>query len=187
MGATKGNGIATKTGIPQTSLNKYVTVLEELDIIVREKPLGEKKKSLYRLKDSFFWFYYHFVRRYLVQIESGNGDRIWQKLKTTFPKWLGFQFERLSKEWCLKQNFSEELPIDLIAVNEENEALFVECKYRTNVNVARVEKALIRKSSLFPQHPRKEYLIFIKETSKEVPSQAKVVTLKKMIDENNGV
>lgn len=206
-GAVKSGEIASKSDIKQTSLNKYISVLIELDIIEKETPITEKgnRKSLYRLKDSFFWFYYRFVRRYRVQIEKGNGEQVWQKLKVKLPEWLGYQFETLTREWCLKQNFSANLPIefteigrwwgtnpilkseeevDLLALNDEKEALFVECKYRNSINIKKTVEDLKRKSQLFPQYKSKSYLLAVKSLEdKSKSTEAQLISLEDMVND----
>ncbi|NCU27849.1 ATP-binding protein, partial [Candidatus Nomurabacteria bacterium] len=64
-GATRLNEISTKSQIGNTgTATKYINILRDLDIIYKEVCFGEgesSKKTIYKLKDHSFDFYYTFV------------------------------------------------------------------------------------------------------------------------------
>ena len=59
-GASRINEIATKAGLENAVCAKYIKVLVDLGILLKETPLTEKvgKKSIYLICDNFFRFWY---------------------------------------------------------------------------------------------------------------------------------
>ena len=72
-GATTINTIAGKSKVANEQCSKYLNTLIELLIVEKELPLGEpssSRKSIYKLKDSFFRFWYQFVFGNLSELEA---------------------------------------------------------------------------------------------------------------------
>ena len=78
-GASKVNEISTKSGLQTDVCSKYMKVLIELGIISKDTPITEKpgKKTVYRIGDNFFRFWYRFVPMHLSAISAGHIDRIY--------------------------------------------------------------------------------------------------------------
>lgn len=73
-GKTKYNEISSYIG---TDAGYYINNLVELGIIEKRNPIGEKKssrKSLYRVADPFFNFWFRYVSRYYSLIEMEKQD-----------------------------------------------------------------------------------------------------------------
>lgn len=183
QGATKRSEISTKTGIPNGTIGNYLTTLMEIGIIKRETPLFQKegKKSLYILADSFFLFWYRFIPSNLDLIERQLPELAWQNIAPHLSDWLGSTFESICLDWCFKMVNKLPFPIqhigrwwgnnpiekkqeeiDLIAYRD-NQAIFMECKYRNQIKVKQVKEDIIRKSELFPDFNDKYYILFTKE------------------------
>ena len=64
-GASRMNEIATKTGLETGGCSNQLASLIALEIVKKERPLTESesgRRTLYRLADSMFLFWYRFVR-----------------------------------------------------------------------------------------------------------------------------
>jgi len=181
-GSTKVNEIETKTHLESSTCVKYLKNLLELGIIKREIPVTEKsnsKKSIYRLNDGMFRFWYRFVYKNISKIQLGLGDQVYDDIKDQIPDFMGEVFEQICKEymWKTKLPFSvseigrwwgnnpdkkKEQEIDLIAVNSNNsKAIFCECKWRNEQMPESIIDEFIEKTKMF-NHKEKHYYFFSK-------------------------
>ena len=107
-----------------------------------------------------FQFCYCFVPDNLALIGQGAKGRVYLRVETQSAAYMGFVFEEISKQYLWQENLRGNLPIDftdagrwsgndpvkkeqteidILADNEENEAIFAECKWR-NENVGEAER-----------------------------------------------
>ncbi len=145
-GATKLNEISNKSKVSITNVNKYLNVLERLNIITREYPITEpaKKKNFhYRVTDSYFRFWLSFVYPYQGRIED-DPDKILEKVRSEYDRYMGPVFEEICERYVRKNHDYGEVgrwwykgnEIDVIGLNEKgNKILFGECKW-TNKKVS---------------------------------------------------
>jgi len=83
-GSTRVNEIATKTGLDSAACVKYLYNLIELGIVKREIPILEKetsRRSIYRLNDGMFRFWYRFVYANISKIQLGLGEQVFDDIK----------------------------------------------------------------------------------------------------------
>lgn len=188
-GANKFNEIASKTGITQTSLPKYLKTLINLGIIERAVPFGENpdtsKKGIYRMMDACYDFWFRFVMPYVTDIESGLGEAIVAALPDSqIDEYLGHRFEGLCQEWLAAQAKSQKLPlpattvsswwgtnpktksqtdIDVLAADKVGKKLLIgECKYRNDFNVTDVVEKLLSKRTLAKGYVADYFYVFSK-------------------------
>lgn len=185
-GATKMGEISVTSGLNDTSAtSNYMSKLMLLGIVEKEFPYKSKntKKTIYKLSDTMFQFWYRFVPANLALIERGAKDRVYQRVKTQITAYMGFVFEEICKQYLWKENLKGNLPIDftdmgrwwgndpvkkvqteidILADNEENEAIFAECKWR-NEKVGEAElKDLQHQSTLF--HYKRNVLVLFSKS-----------------------
>lgn len=148
FGNVTSGKIINDTGLSKDVVGKYLQVLQDLDIIERSIPVTESIKSrsgVYKIKDSYFRFYFRFVFPNLEYVELGEQDFVLNEIKSEFPRYLGPAFATVMLE--ILREYRNHLPmefekigswwkageeIDLVAVNEKaNEILFGEIKYTT--------------------------------------------------------
>ncbi len=118
-GSSRLNEIATKIGMETGVCSKYLMVLMELGIIKRETPLEEdsKKRTVYRISDNFFYFWYRFVPQNITAISTGRIRRNYEKaVKSQLHDYMGLIFEKMCREYLLY--YAEDLPIELKEVGE---------------------------------------------------------------------
>jgi AAA+ ATPase superfamily predicted ATPase len=184
-GASRLNEIATKCGMESNKCAKYLKVLITLGIVRKEFPVTDgpsSKKSIYRLEDMMFRFWYRFVFPNMSAIETGLGKTLYDcDIDENLPAHLGLVFEEICKQYLLDEAKRGTLPffvnklgrwwgtnpherrqeeIDILAFHKES-ALFCECKW-TNAPVGiSVLNALKAKGALF-SYKHKRYLLFAK-------------------------
>ena len=107
-----------------------------MGIVKKEIPVTEKittKKSLYKISDFSFLFWFRFIYPYREEIERENIKYVLNILKKNFNTYLGSIFERITEEFLRgKKPFSfteigkfwkREKEIDLIALNEKTKEI----------------------------------------------------------------
>jgi hypothetical protein len=184
-GASRANEISTKINEPSAKCLKYIATLINLGIIYKEFPYGEKdtsRKTLYRISDFMFRFWYRYVFSNRTLIETGAVDAVWQlRVKPDYDNYMGLVFEQICKEYLLRKNAQGKLPIlfrnigrwwgtdpvsktqieiDLIAGDGES-YLFGECKWRNEPTDISVYAKLKENADIFHKNRQGSwYIIF---------------------------
>ena len=153
-GALKANEIATKIGEDSAKCLKYINVLCSLGLLYKEIPFGEKyssRKTIYGISDNLFRFWYRYVFTNRTLLETDGWKIVLdKKILPNYQTYMGAIFEKVCKEFLLKQNNLGNLPIlftsigrwwgtdsktkqqveiDLIA-HDNSDYLICECKWR---------------------------------------------------------
>ena len=118
-GSSRANEISTKAGLESGPCAKYLKVLMDLGIVVRETPITEKegRKSIYKIDDNFFRFWYRFVVPNKSAIGVGRFPSIYEfAVKNQLSDYMGLVFEQMCKEYLLR--YAENLPILLSDVGQ---------------------------------------------------------------------
>ncbi len=184
-GASHSNEIATKVGIESPICAKYLKVLLDLGILVKETPITEKpgKKTIYAIGDNFFRFWYRFVPQNTSAISAGRIDNIYDSLiKKYYSDYMGLIFEQMCREylflyadnvpvvlsdigqwWGTDPKAKKEVQIDIVGTPAEgNEYIIGSCKYRnTPVGVDELE-LLKQYADVFGKGDKYHYYIFSK-------------------------
>ena len=184
-GASHSNEIATKVGIEAPVCAKYLKVLLDLGILMKQTPVTEKpgKKSNYAIGDNFFRFWYRFVPQNTSAICAGRLDRIYDAvIKKYYPEYMGLIFEQMCRDylfryaenvpvalseigqwWGTDVKEKKEVQIDIVGTPAEGkEYLIGSCKYR-NEPVGMDELELLRRyAEVFGKGSRYHFYIFSK-------------------------
>ena len=184
-GASKIGEIADKIGEPSDKTAKYVGTLLELRILRRELPIGvpaASRKTVYRLADAFFSFWYRFVFPSTDALAQGMGDVVWSaRVEPYLNEYLGpvfeevcretlwgwnqagklpFVFDRLGRWWGNDVRQRREAEIDIVATDGRR-ALVGECRWRNEL-VSRADvEILLDKGRLLP-FAEYDYVFFAK-------------------------
>ncbi|MEA1883951.1 MAG: ATP-binding protein [Thermotogota bacterium] len=189
-GYTRLNEIASKIGEKPDKTSKYMTSLLDLKIIEKIYPVGHTKrsrKSIYRLKDHFFRFYYRFITKHFSLLEQGMIDHVYHRLiSPCLSAFFGLSYEEVCREYLIRENTLMRLPfvfneigswwgnnpikkqeeeIDILAVNEK-QCIVGECKWRNKKTGTDVFKRLVEKSQLLP-YEKTYYYLFSKSGFEE--------------------
>ena len=187
QGAVRANEMAQKTGEEAAKCLKYIHVLNELGMIYKEVPLGEKqtsRKTIYGISDFMFRFWFRYVSDNRTLLETGAQDVVWEKrVKPDLNHYMGLVFEKICKEYLLRKNSRGELPllftkigrwwgtdkkkhsqveIDLVAQDRQS-FLFGECKWRNEKTDYSVLQTLREKADIYaPEREQTCYFLFSK-------------------------
>lgn len=184
-GASKLNEIATKTGLETSGCSNQLSSLIALEIVCRETPITEpatSRKTLYRLTDSMYLFWYRFVRPNSSSIIRGVGQQIYDTVvRPQLSDFMGQVFEEICRQYLFLPQIYAGLPfpigeigrwwgnnpkakrqeeIDLMSVSDKK-ALFCECKWRNEKVDLSVVDTLQERGELFT-YQEKYYCIFSK-------------------------
>ena len=112
-GANKLGDIASKSHLPSRRLSRYLDHLMELCIISRETPMGNSaRKTLYRITDGSFRFWYRYVFPNMSAIEMGAGRRLYRSyIEKDLPNFMGEGFEKIFLDHFDRMNCRGELPV----------------------------------------------------------------------------
>ena len=195
-GASRLNEIATKSGLESNKCAKYLSSLMSLGLVSKEHPYGEKtsKKSIYRLEDNMFRFWYRFVFTNTSAVTVGMGAAVYDnEVVPQLNAYMGLIFEDICKQWLFEQAKRNALPffvssfgrwwgtnsktrsqeeIDIMATKND-EALFAECKWSNSDIDADVYYDLRRKSELFHQTKTHFYIMAKNGFSHKLQEEAK--------------
>lgn len=184
-GASHSNEIATKVGIESTICAKYLKVLLDLGILIKETPVTEKpgKKTIYTIGDNFFRFWYRFVPQNTSTISAGKIERIYDSvIRKYYPDYMGLIFEQMCRDylfsyaenvpvvlsevgqwWGTDPNAKKAIQIDIVGTPAEgNEYIIGSCKYR-NTLVGVDELELLRNyANVFGKGKKYHFYIFSK-------------------------
>ena len=156
----------------------------ELDIIQKENPVFNdiRRKSIYKIKDNMYAFWYRLVSSNVFKIENDNGDNILNNIEKNgeLSNYLGyifedvckqyliinqgeyFEFDNIGRWWGRNPATKQEEEIDIVGYNSEN-ILFGECKYINELVGVDVSDNLVRKSKLISHNRNVMYVLFYKK------------------------
>lgn len=201
-GSSRANEISTKAGLESGPCAKYMKVLMDLGIVVRETPITEKegRKSIYKIDDNFFRFWYRFVGQNKSAISAGRFSNIYElAVKRYLADYMGLVFEQMCKEYLLR--YAEKLPIlisnvgqwwgtdsrtrkevqiDIVGTPVDGKEYIIgSCKYK-NEKIGVDELELLKNyAEVFGKGSKYHYFIFSKggftEGLKELQTQGEVI------------
>lgn len=182
-GASRLNEIATRTGLETSGCSSQLNSLISIGIVRKETPFTESaasRRTLYRLADNMFLFWYRFVRPNLSLIASGMGEAFYyMAVKQQLNDFMGSIFEEICRQYLFLPEIHAELPfffgdvgrwwgpnplkkrqeeIDLMAV-QDHSAWFGECKWRSEQVGTDTVETLLARGELF-SYPDKWYTVF---------------------------
>jgi AAA+ ATPase superfamily predicted ATPase len=193
LGYNSQGELSSITGIEKGNLSKYLSVLEETQLIEYVLPLGQRKRGIYILKDPFFNFWFRFVYPNLSDLEIGLVDEVFSRISQALNSYFGEMFERLileliksktinlpiSFEWIGKWWYKDK-EIDIVALNgKTSEIVFGECKWQENVDAQKVLDALKEKSKFvkWRNEKRKEYYLIVAKSFEKKIEEENVILI----------
>ena len=177
--------LSSVSGIEKSNLSKYLSVLEETNLIKHVLPLGQRKRGIYVINDPFFNFWFRFVYPNLSDLEIGLVDEVFSRIHPQIKSYYGLMYEQLIFDMIRTRDIQlpflfnkinrwwhKDKEIDIVALNEQTkEIMFIECKWKENVNAEKVLSELKEKSEFvqWNTEKRKEhYAIFAKSFKKKI-------------------
>ncbi len=171
-GASRMSEISTKVGEDTSVCATYLKNLMSLGLIRKEIPYGEKasRKSVYLIDDNMFRFWYRFVPENNSIIARNAADLAYKRIEPHLSTYMGKVFEEICMQYLwdllLKGEISVEFrdlgrwwgtdpaarsqtEIDIMGEQDQNTALFGECKWTNEKVDAGVLETLRKRSRLF--------------------------------------
>ncbi|MDR3294568.1 MAG: ATP-binding protein [Clostridiales Family XIII bacterium] len=171
-GSTKLSEISSKAGEETSACAAYMKNLISLGIIKKETPFAEnsKRKTIYRIDDNLFRFWYRFVPDNIASINRGLTDAVYKKMSPLLNDYMGTVFEdicvqylwKLRKQGKIEIEFTDlgrwwgndaknkcEAEIDIMGTDGTDSALFCECKWTNEKVDIGVLDVLLERSRLF--------------------------------------
>ncbi|MCL2708391.1 MAG: ATP-binding protein [Defluviitaleaceae bacterium] len=105
-GSSRLNEISTKCRIENNKCAKYLSSLISLGLVSREYPYGQAngKRSIYKLEDNMFRFWYRFVFPNQSAINSGYGDAVYENVVSgQLGAYMVLVFETICRQWFFAQ------------------------------------------------------------------------------------
>lgn len=194
-GATRANTIADQAHVQTSSIAAYLRNLCELGIVERAVPHGEparSKKSIYRIADPAFAFWFRFVAPFATAVETGLGEQVASRVLGDQRRadYEGHVFERVCQQWVVRQARGGALPlmvttvdswwgtdpvaretcdVDLVASDDfgKKDVLVGECKWRESFDESDALKTLQGRAPLVGDYERRWYYVFSKWPASE--------------------
>src|SRR5665648_64818 len=103
LGNTKLVEISNFIGIEGKKVTRYLDVLQEIGIVMRQVPVTEDpqrfRKSVYSIEDNFLRFWFRFVMPNRSNIELRNTEGLLDRIVDSMPGYVSFAFEDISREF----------------------------------------------------------------------------------------
>jgi len=188
IGKTKLNEIANAVHMKESSITRHLLELEnKFDLIKTLRPIDNKKNTRYYISHPLISFWFAFVYDKFSHYSLRDTKQIMDTIKKQFNTFFGLRFEEvcqdflielnekqklsfqldyLSKWWGTKRidNERQEVEIDLVGLNKkQRKILFIECKWKENVNSSNIIRKLKEKSRhvQWKKNEREEYFCVI--------------------------
>jgi AAA+ ATPase superfamily predicted ATPase len=200
-GKTSQSEVSSAAQVDPRSIVKYVDLLEELEIVVRVRPLGYRKPVKLQFKDNYFRFWFTYPYKLRTLLETGYVDEALSHILETFNNYLSRVFEDIVAEIAPllhRQGVIETKPIqvgkwwhkdteiDLIMREPGKSTTFIEMKW-SRIRHGEAEKILSEVEEKAAKtglaSPENHYLLVVKEladagTFTEPEKYRKVIDLK---------
>jgi AAA+ ATPase superfamily predicted ATPase len=206
-GVSKLNEISNRTKETSSKCSLYLDRLMSLGIVSKETPINEKestKKTVYRIKDGMFRFWFKYVRENLAEIHQYGSEGMYDRaVRPTINGFMGMTFEDMSREYLLRNSkqmgfrigkigkwwgpnprTKRQEEIDVVAVSpNEDRWMFCECKYTSEKVGTDVLEELVRRSETLNIENR-SFCLFSRSgfTDKLIASRPSDVTLIRIED-----
>lgn len=160
-GSTRMGQIVNDTGLQKSFVNKYLSVLIDLQLIERRVPITERnprrsRNGIYLIKDNFFKFWFRFVFENQEYIEQEKQEKLFhEKIEPELNSFTGRIFEAIVLEvisgnktynnylWGRWWDKNEE--VDLVGIDRENKKILIG---EIKLNKLNKKEAFVIKASL---------------------------------------
>ena len=183
MGRARFGEIVTFTELDKTLVSKYLNTLGVLHVIKKEFPVTQKKETRnarYIFEDNYYNFWFRFVYPNKTLIEGGKTMELMDIVGSDFSLYISHVFENVCREFLFEKSpivfnkigrwWHKDKEIDIVALNERlKEILFVECKWKNNVDAEHVLADMKKKAEhvkWFNHTRREHFAVFSKSFSR---------------------
>lgn len=186
-GASKLNDISLKTHEESQKCSKYINTLRSIKLIERITPCGENetsKKSLYKIADNYYLFWYRFIFSNMSYYELLDASEAAEEITNELSGYMGGIFENICCQYMMRLAKKKKLPfvphsigrwwganpktkkqddIDILALSKNGDsAIFCECKFKNSAFDLKEYEDLICASQIFTKPVKRYYYLFSK-------------------------
>jgi hypothetical protein len=184
-GCSQLKDIKNKTGEESSTVATYMKSLLDTGVVKKEVPIMDKpssRKTIYRLDDGMFRFWYRFVYPNVSLVALDKGEMVFNRIKPQITGFMGEVFEKLCIEymwgvydklpfgfqnigrwWGNNPDLKSQAEIDFIACHsDEEQAIFGEYKWKNEELDKNTIEGLIAKCQMFKQFKHHHYFLFSK-------------------------
>lgn len=188
-GASRINEISLKIHEESQKCAKYMNTLRSIKLIEKITPCGEpesSKKSIYRITDNFYRFWYHYIFANKSYYEMLGEDAAAKEImeQESISDYMGHLFETICLEYMIRMAKLHKLPfvphkigrwwgnnpakrsqddIDILAFDRKKErAIFCECKFKAYAFDKGEYEDLMCASGIFKEPKERYYYVFSK-------------------------
>lgn len=181
-GATKVSEISDRIKEDTNVCAAYLKNLINLGLIEKETPYGENssRKTIYKVSDNMFRFWYRFVVDNSSYIARGAADIAYSRIEPHLSEYMGSIFEDICRQYLWKLLLAGKTPvvftslgrwwgnnpktrsqaeIDIMGEQDKETVLFGECKWTNDKIDIGVLDLLIQRSGLF-RYKNMHYCLF---------------------------
>ena len=160
-GNSKSGQIVNDTGLEKSFVNKYLSVLIDLQLIERRVPITEKnsarsRNGIYLLKDNFFKFWFKFIFENQEYIEQEKQEKLAdEKILPELNAFAGRIFEEVAlseisrsgkyKNYLFGRWWDKSSEVDLVGIDRFNKKILIgEIKFKklTKAEVQEIKRSL---------------------------------------------
>jgi AAA+ ATPase superfamily predicted ATPase len=186
-GASRLNEISGKIHEESFKCSKYISTLRAIKLIDKITPCGEKessKKSIYRISDNYYSFWYYFVFSNKSYYEILGEEEAVKEVMEDLSNYMGSIFEQICCQYMIRLGKARKLPfiphtigrwwgnnpekksqddIDILALEKSgDQAIFCECKFKNERFGIGEYEDLLYASRIFKQPEKRFYYLFSK-------------------------
>lgn len=179
-GNSKSGQIVNDTGLEKSFVNKYLSVLIDLQLIERRVPITEKnfarsRNGIYLLKDNFFKFWFKFIFENQEYIEQEKQEKLFdERLLPELNAFAGRIFEEIALSELIRSNkykdylfgrwWDKNSEADIVGIDKTNKKILIgEVKFRkiTKSDINEIKKSLKEKASKINTFGYEQKLIIV--------------------------
>lgn len=184
FGRNKFSDLVNESGLPRNIIHKYLSVLENLQILQKEVPVTERneqksRKGVWRISDNFIRFWFQYVFPHKSDLEIGRFEEVIRKLEEQLPVLEAVTYEKVCQEilWELKDKiipiekvgrwWEKDSEIDLVGLNSQTkQIIFGEAKWSEKQVGTNIFYDSKRKATLvdWGKSSRREYFILFNKS-----------------------
>lgn len=189
-GSSKQNEISQKIHEDSAKCNKYISILRSIRLLDRITPCGEEessRKSIYKITDNYFAFWYRYIFANKTYYELLGSTDAAADIAGDLSNYMGAIFETICLQYLYRLARTRKLPfiprhigrwwgnnpklrqqddIDILALDNNHhpeKAIFCECKFRNELfGMSEYNKFMDGHRQLFPEPQERYYYIFSK-------------------------
>lgn len=181
-GATRHNEIAQQAGVTSANLSPRLARLEELGYVQPISPLAadeREARSVYRIADPYFRFWFRYVARNRSRLERGRVDDVLAEVMNDLDNLMGQTYEDCCRHW-VGQYADEKLvgrpeqlgswwsrdgsvEIDIVGVRRHRYELLGSCKWRRTVDEDTLDELYDHRAVLGSKAARARLALFARE------------------------